>query len=126
MENTSFIYLIKKFDSSTSVDDVIQIMGTNYKETDYGGYVMEYTTSEYTINGKNSTFVSFKFNSRKTKILSIKWAYKAPSQFQFNQTLQYLEDNAFGKANKVTSNKADWIGLHLEDTNYFLLFSREF
>jgi hypothetical protein len=44
----------------------------------------------------------------------------------FPQTLNYLENNAFGKSDTTSINTADWRGLHLEETDYFLLFSREF
>lgn len=126
VEESSFIYLIGQFGPDTSVDDVIKIMGTNYEESTDGGYEMKYTTSKYTLDGSNSTFVSFRFNKRKTEILSIKWAYRSPSQGMFTQTLKYLESNAFGKATTSSANKADWRGLHLEDTSYFLLLMREF
>lgn len=126
VEKTSFLYLINQFDSESSVEDVIKIMGTDYKVPDYGGYVMEYATPQYKLDGNESTFISFEFNSRKTKILSIKWAYRAPSQSQFSHTLVYLQKNALGNPKSVSSNKADWTGLHLEDTGYFLLFIRKF
>ena len=126
VEQSSFIYLIEQFDAETSVEDVIRVMGTDYEvSTDYG-YEMKYTTSKYTLDGSESTFISFKFNKRKTEILSIKWAHRSPSQGMFTQTLRYLESNAFGKAVTSTANKADWKGLHLEDTGYFLLLMREF
>ncbi len=126
VEKSSFIYLIEQFGPDTSVDDVIQIMGTNYEESTEGGYVMKYTNSKYTVDGRNATFISFRFNKRKTEILSIKWAYRSPSQGMFTQTLRYLETNAFGKATTSSANEADWRGLHLEDTSYFLLLMREF
>lgn len=126
VEKSSFIYLIEQLGPDTSVDDVIKIMGTNYEESTNGGYEMKYTTSKYTLDGSNSTFISFRFNKRKTQILSIKWAYRSPSQGMFAQTLKYLESNAFGKATTSSANKADWRGLHLEDTSYFLLLMREF
>ena len=126
VEQSSFIYLIEQLGPDTSVDDVIKIMGSNYEESIDSGYEMKYTTSKYTLNGNNSTFISFKFNKRKTEILSIKWAYRSPTESQFTDTLQYLENNAFGKANSSSVSKADWTGLHLEDTDYFLLFIREF
>ena len=126
VEKTSFIYLIEQFGPDTSVDDVINIMGTNYEVSTDDGYEMKYTTSKYTIDGSASTFISFKFNKRKTEILSIKWAYRSPPQEMFAQTLKYLESNAFGKAVTSSVNKADWRGLHLEDTSYFLLLMREY
>lgn len=126
VERSSFIYLIEQFGSDTSVDDVIRIMGTDYEVSTDNGYEMKYTTSKYTLNGKNSTFISFKFNKRKTEILCIKWAYRSPSQGMFAETLRYLENNAFGKVTTSSVNKADWKGLHLEDTSYFLLLMREF
>ena len=126
VEKTSFLYLINQFDSESSVEDVIKIMGMDYKVPDYGGYVMEYATPQYKLDGNESTFIHLEFNSRKTKILSIKWAYRAPSQSQFSHTLVYLQKNALGNPKSVSSNKADWTGLHLEDTGYFLLFIRKF
>lgn len=126
MEKSSFIYLIEQFGPDTSVDDVIKIMGTNYEVSTDNGYEMKYTTSKYTIDDSASTFIFFKFNKRKTEILSIKWAYRSPSQGMFTQTLKYLESNAFGKATTSSANKADWRGLHLEDTSYYLLLMREF
>ena len=126
VEKTSFLYLINQFNPESSIEDVIKIMGTNYKVPDYGGYVMEYSAPQYSLNGCNSTFISFEFNSRKTKILSIKWAYREPTLSQFSYTLEYLQDHALGIPQNISSNKADWTGLHLEDTGYFLLFIRKF
>lgn len=126
VENTSFVYLLENFDAETTIDDVIAIMGNDYKESDMLGYEMTYRNTHFTLNGSQSTFLRFSFNRRKTKILSITWAYTSPSQEMFPQTLKYLEDNAFGKPNTVSMNTADWSGLHLEETDYFLLFSREF
>ena len=126
VEQSSFIYLIEQFDAETSVEDVIRVMGTDYEISTDNGYEMKYTTSKYTLDGSKSTFISFKFNKRKTEILSIKWAHRSPSQGLFTQTLIHLESNAFGKAVSSTVNKADWKGLHLEDTGYFLLLMREF
>ena len=126
VERTSFIYLIEQIGPDTSVEDVIKIMGTNYEVSSNNGYEMKYTTSKYTLDGSGSTFISFKFNKRKTEILSIKWAYRSPSQEMFTETLRYLENNAFGKAITSSANKADWKSLQLEDTSYFLLLTREF
>ncbi len=126
VEETSFLYLINQFDPESSVEDVIEIMGTDYKVPEYGGYVMKYTTPQYRLDGNESTCIVFEFNSRKTKILSIRWAYVAPSQSQFSHTLAYLQDNALGNPKSVSSNKAVWTGLCLEDTGYSLLFIREF
>lgn len=126
VEKSSFIYLLKEFDADTTVTDVISIMGNYYEESDITGYELKYPGACYTINDSNATFVSFVFNRRKTKILSIKWAYKSPSQEMFSQTLEYLENNALGKANSISKNNADWRGLHLEDTEYYLLLIREF
>ena len=126
VENSSFIHLIEQIGPDTSVDDVIKLMGTNYEVSTDNGYELKYTTSKYTIDGSASTFISFQFNKRKTELLSIKWAYRSPSQEMFTQTLKYLESNAFGKAVTSSTNEADWKGLHLEDTRYFLLLIREF
>ena len=130
VEEASFLYLINQFDSQSSVEDVIEIMGTDYKVpdycADYGGYVMKYATPQYRLDGNESTCIVFEFNTRKTKILSIRWAYVAPSQSQFSHTLVYLQDNALGNPKSVSSNKAVWTGLRLEDTGYSLLFIREF
>ena len=125
-EENSFLYLINKVDNNTSVDDVVNMMGTNYTESFNAGYTMEYRTSKYILNNSNSTFVSFEFNKKKTKILSVKWACQNPTENQFDETLQYLEEKIIGKAENTSTNKADWTGLHLEDTGYFLLFIREF
>lgn len=125
VEKSSFLYLIDQFGFETSVDDVVKVMGENYEVSD-PGYEMRYTTSKFTLNGSNSTFISFHFNSRKTEILTIKWAHRAPAQAQFSQTLEYLEKNAFGDASSSSENKADWCGIHLEDTGYYLLLERIF
>lgn len=126
VENTSFIYLLENFDAETTIDDVISIMGRDYEESDMLGYEMTYRNTHCTINGSQSTFVRFAFNRRKTKILSITWAYNSPSQEMFSQTLKYLENNAFGKSDTSSMNTADWKGLHLEETDYFLLLLREY
>ena len=126
VEKTSFLYLINQLDSETSVDDVIEIMGSDYEVPDNNGYEMKYATSKFTLDGNNSTFISFKFNARKTQILSIKWAFYAPSQSQFKHSLAYLQENALGNPIRFSNNMADWTGLHLEDTGYYLLLIREY
>ena len=126
VERTSFLYLLEDMDASTSVDDVIALMGDDFEESTDGDYTMRYETSRYTLNGKESSFISFTFNGRKTEILKIAWSYKAPSSELFSQMLRYLENNAFGAATQTSSNKADWVGLHLESTGYYLLLQRIF
>lgn len=126
VEKTSFLYLIKQLDSETNVDDVIAIMGADYEVPDNNGYEMKYATSMFTLDGNSSTFISFKFNARKTQILSIKWALYAPSQSQFKHTLAYLQENALGNPISFSNNMADWTGIHLEDTGYYLLLIREY
>lgn len=126
VEKSSFLYLINQFDSETSFDDVVKTFGTDYEETDYTGYAMKYYFPKYTLDGENSTFIAFEFNTHKTKILSIRWAYQSPSQSQFKSTLTYLQENALGTPQSASNNKAEWTGLHLEDTGYYLLFIREF
>lgn len=126
VEKTSFIYVLEKFDTTTTIEDVIALMGSDYVESNDNGYTMRYETSRYTLNGKQSSFISFTFNRRKTEIFKITWLYKDPPSEMFSQTLQYLETNAFGKADSFSTNKADWTGLHLEDTSYYLLLQRIF
>lgn len=126
VEGSSFIYLIEQLGPDTSVDDVINIMGTNYEASTDGGYELEYTTSSYTVDGIRPTSLTFKFNKRKTKILSIKWSYRTLFDGMFEKTLNYLETSAFGTATTSSETKATWRGLHLEDTGYYLLLIREF
>lgn len=126
VESNSFIYLLEKFDADTTIADVISIMGDYYEESSTDGYELQYQGANYTINDSKATFVSFIFNRKKTKLLSIKWAYKSPAQGMFSQTLEYLENNAFGKANRSSKSDAYWRGLYLGDTGYFLLLIREF
>ena len=65
VEKTSFIYVLEKFDTTTTIEDVIALMGSDYVESNDNGYTMRYETSRYTLNGKQSSFISFTFNRRK-------------------------------------------------------------
>lgn len=126
VEQSSFIRLLERFDANTTIDDVISVMGENYQTSASSGYEMRYMAANYTINDHLPLVITFTFNRNKTKILSIAWSYKSPPQGMFNETLQYLENNALGKADSSSTNKADWKALHLEDNGYYLLFKRYF
>lgn len=126
VEEESFLYLLEKLDASATPEDVVALMGTDYEEQAAGNYIIRYVNPNCTINGEQPQFISFTFNRKGTEILKIIWSYPDPASDLFQQTLDYLESNAFGKPASSTANTADWVGLHLEDTDDYLLLQRVF
>lgn len=126
MEESSFLYLLEELGATTTVEDVLAVMGSDYEEHTEGSYTIRYVAPGYTLNGEQPSYISFTFNQKRTEILKITWSYKDPAADLFAQMLDYLESNAFGQAAASTANKAAWTGLHLEDTGYYLLLQRVF
>ncbi len=126
VEETSFLYLLEKFDATATPEDVMALMGTDYEENTTGSYVIRYVAPNYTLNGEQPSFISFTFNKKRTEILQITWSYQAPAPELFAQIQEHLETNAFGEAASAVENKAVWGGLRLEDTGDYLLLQRVF
>lgn len=126
VEASSFLYLLDKLDAAATPEDVVALMGADYEEQAQGSYMIRYVAPDCTLNGEQPTYVSFTFNRKGTELLKITWSYQDPAAGLFAQTLDYLERNAFGQASVSTENTADWTGLHLEDTGYYLLLQRVF
>ena len=126
VEETSFLHLLEMLDATTTVEDVVAVMGADYEEHTEGSYMIRYTAPENTLDGNRPSYISFTFNKKATAIVKITWSYKDPAPGLFAQTLTYLENNAFGKAAASTETTADWVGLHLEDTGAYLLLNRFF
>lgn len=126
VEESSFLYLLEKLDATSAPEEVVAVMGADYEEYTAGNYIIRYAAPNCTLNGEQPVFVSFTFNKKGTDILNITWSYKDPAPELFDQTLDYLEKNAFGEATASTANTADWVGLHLENTGDYLLLQRVF
>ena len=126
VEESSFLYLLEKLDATATVEDVVAVMGTDYEENTQSNYAIRYVAPNCTLNGEQPSVISFIFNRNRTAILKITWSYKDPAAGLFTQMLDYLEHNALGEAAASTANTADWAGLHLEDTGYYLLLQRVF
>lgn len=125
-EDTSILYLLNEFQSETKPSDIEQLLGSNYTLNIDSRYEMRYDNLLYTLGGFNTDILIITFNRKGTEILSITWGRKILDDSCYNEIFDYLKNDVLGSPISAEISEANWVGFHLEDTSYFVLFEKIF